>query len=98
MGNRKNWYKGKRRIQTNKLIDRLFYEPDRGKKRAQRQELQNRNCGVPTTEVESHPELKFGSFNIRGLDHETYWYVEQLLKDRQFDVSGVETLGKGIKY
>ena len=34
----------------------------------------------------SHPDLKIGSFNVRGLDQETFWYVEQLVQDRDFDV------------
>ena len=31
--------------------------------------------------------LKFGSFNVNGLDIEASWAVEQLLDTRSFDVS-----------
>ena len=31
--------------------------------------------------------LKFGSFNVNGLDIEARWAVEQLLDTRGFDVS-----------
>ena len=30
--------------------------------------------------------LKFGSFNVNGLDLETSWAVGQLLQDNEFDV------------
>ena len=33
--------------------------------------------------------LKFGSFNVNGLDIEARWAVEQLLETRGFDVSNV---------
>ena len=33
--------------------------------------------------------LKFGSFNVNGLDIEARWAVEQLLDTRGFDVSNV---------
>ena len=34
----------------------------------------------------SYPTLKFGSFNVRGLDTEAFWYIEELVTDRGFDV------------
>ena len=33
--------------------------------------------------------LKFGSFNVNGLDIEARWAVEQLINTRGFDVSNL---------
>ena len=39
--------------------------------------------------AEPNPTIRFGSFNINGLDLETGWAVEQLLISRGFDVSNI---------
>ena len=86
-GDRRYKYKGKRRIQTNKLVDRLFYDPTQGQKKG-RKEVRNviKQKEAGPINSPSHPDLKIGSFNVRGLDQETFWYVEQLVQDRDFDV------------
>ena len=74
--------------QTTKIIDRITYNPETHKQkvtRTLRQKLQKKkiihpNHNLPPT------TLKFGSFNINGLDLETCWAVEELLKKREFDV------------
>ena len=50
-----------------------------------RQDLQSK-AQVPSTVVPSVSTIKFGSFNINGLDFESSWAVEELLKSRGFDV------------
>ena len=51
-----------------------------------RAKLQQKN--IPKTIPASlSPKLKFGSFNVNGLDIEAAWAVEQLLTKRGFDVS-----------
>ena len=39
--------------------------------------------------------LKFGSFNVNGLDIKARWAVEQLLNTRGFDVSNVHHTKQG---
>ena len=50
-----------------------------------KQDLQSK-AHVPSTVVPSVSTIKFGSFNINGLDFESSWAVEELLKSRGFDV------------
>ena len=74
---------------TNKITDRLTYNPKKHKQKrtsAMRQELQQKKMHPPKP-VPQHPVLKFGYFNVNGLDLEASWAVEQLLKTRDFDVS-----------
>ena len=81
--------KRQRKPQTNKLTDRLTYNPLKHKQKqtkALRQELQQKKIH-PAKPAIQHPVLKFGSFNVNGLDLEAAWAVEQLLKQRGFDVS-----------
>ena len=75
---------------TNKIIDRLTYSPEKHKQKSvkkMRMSLQTKTlpptkkpCPPPTT-------MKFGSMNVNGLDHETGWAVQQLLKNREINVS-----------
>ena len=82
--------RGKKRIkpQTNKLVDRLTFNPRKHKqkeKRNLRQQLQQKT--IPTEKKKTpSTTLKFGSFNINGLDLETSWAVGELLETRGFDV------------
>ena len=50
-----------------------------------RQDLQS-EPQVSSTGVPPVSTMKFGSFNINGLDFESTWAVEELLKTRGFDV------------
>ena len=51
-----------------------------------REELQQRKVKEPPSQKPLSPSLKFGSFNINGLDMETSWAVGELLKKHEFDV------------
>ena len=76
------------KVRTNKLVDKLTYSPKKHKQkvtRKLRQKLQAQ--ALPTTSTAAPPtSLKFGSFNVNGLDIEASWAVEQLLTKRGFDV------------
>ena len=77
------------RARTNKLLDRLTYSPNKHmakKTKDLRKKLQAKTLPVslPITPLKS---LKFGSFNVNGLDIESSWAVEQLLNRRGYDVS-----------
>ena len=87
----RNFLQGKKRLnkpQTNKLVDRLTFNPRKHKqkeKRNLRQQLQQKT--IPTEKKKTpSTTLKFGSFNINGLDLETSWAVGELLETRGFDV------------
>ena len=74
---------------TTKIIDRLTYSPARHKNkkvRDMRAKLQARKPSIPTRVIKEE-KLKFGSFNVNGLDIEVSWAVQQLLQNRGFDVS-----------
>ena len=78
---------GKKR--TSKIIDRLTYSPKKHKNkklREMRKKLQTMNCPQNDTPV-TKETLKFGSFNVNGLDIEARWAVEQLVNTKGFDVS-----------
>ena len=88
---------GKKRTkkpQTNKLVDRLTFNPKKQKqkeKRNLRQQLQQKV--IPTEKKKTtSTSLKFGSFISNGLDLETSWAVGELLETRSFDVR------KNLKY
>ena len=51
-----------------------------------RAKLQARKPSIQT-QVTKEEKLKFGSFNVNGLDIEVSWAVQQLLQNRGFDVS-----------
>ena len=38
------------------------------------------------TPMDASCPLKFASMNINGLDHESLWVVQELLRHREFDV------------
>ena len=74
---------------TSKIVDRLTYSPKKHKNkivRDMRDKLQAKK--VPTTKIPVDSQtLKFGSFNVNGLDLEAGWAVKQLLTKRGFDLS-----------
>ena len=76
------------KLRTNKIIDRLTFNPKKHKQkktRELRQKLQKKTLKDPTRSI-SESSLKFGSFNINGLDFEASWAVEELVKKHGFDV------------
>ena len=78
----------KRRNAGNKILDRLTYNPARHKQRKvkeMRQRLQQKSISSPKP-AKISPKMKFGSFNVNGLSVDASWAVQQLLKDRNFDV------------
>ena len=81
--------KNRPKAQTNKLVSRITYNPQKHKNlkvRQMREKLQQREAikeppiSLPKTQV------KFGSFNVNGLDMEVGWAIQQLLQTRGFDV------------
>ena len=86
--------KRQHQARTNKLLDRLTYSPNKHKQkktRELRKKLQEKALPVPLPSAPTKT-LKFGSFNVNGLDIESSWAVEQLLERRGYDVSGLYSL------
>ena len=87
---RRNAYQAKnRKADSRKIVGRIAYNPIKHKQkkvRAMREKLQKRDVpGVPP-DPDPTESLKFGSFNVNGLDLEAAWAVENILKNRGFDV------------
>ena len=85
--------KRKAKIKTNKILDRLTFNPQKHKQkmnRKLREKLQRRPEPSPAPTTQLITTLKFGSFNVNGLDLDSTWTVEQLLSTRGFDVSDVK--------
>ena len=82
-------YNKRHAIRTNKIIDRLGYSPAKHKHKEKKKMVQKLQARVLSPVVEPEPKtfLKFGSFNINGMDLEVNWAVNQLISDRSFDVS-----------
>ena len=86
---RKRNYKARHKLQTSKVLDRLTYVPKKHKQKQikdlrqqlQKKEVLSKNTSSPPT------KLKFGSFNVNGLDLEACWAIQELLEKRGFDVS-----------
>ena len=78
------------RFKTNKILDRITYNPTQHKDKAKkllRKTLQQR-IQKPPPAVQAPPTtLTLGSINVNGLDLEAGWAVEQLLVTKDFDVS-----------
>ena len=77
-----------RKPPTKKIVDRLTYIPSKHKQRKVRAlRLKARsNSTVENSPSAPQTVLKFGSFNVNGLDVEAAWAAEQLLRGRGFDV------------
>jgi UDP-N-acetylenolpyruvoylglucosamine reductase len=83
-----SYKKRKSKTQTNKILDRLTFSLKKHKQkvtRKLRQKLQQKTL-PSSTPVSSPTTLKFGSFNVNGLDLEASWAVEELLRKHGFDV------------
>ena len=79
-----------RKTASKKIIDKLTYNPFKHKQkvtRALRQKLQKKSIPPEKPASCPSPTIKFGSFNVNGLDTEAAWSIEELLKQRCFDVS-----------
>ena len=75
-------------IQTNKIMDRLSYEPHKHKKKMTRKlrlELQKKQLKVPSN-PQIKTEMKFASININLLDLEASVAVETFMKEKSLDV------------
>ena len=74
---------------TTKIVDRLTYSPKNHKKKEVREMKKKLQAKEPTkiTPPIISQTLKFGSFNVNGLDLEAGWAVEKLITNRGFDVS-----------
>ena len=81
-----NFYAKKR---TSKIVDRLTYSPSKHKNKQRRKMRESLSAREPQVidAPATKETLKFGSFNVNGLDIEARWAVEQLLDTRSFDVS-----------
>ena len=78
-----------RKQSTNKILDRITYNPQKHKhkvKKKLRQELQDKTI-TPTLTRAPPTTITFGSLNLNGLDLEASWAVEQLLTNKGLDVS-----------
>ena len=76
------------KTRTNKVLDRITYNPAKHKNKNVRELRQKLQKKVVKPQVPKEPAttLKFGSLNINGLDLEAGWAVEQLLTTKGFDV------------
>ena len=77
-------------MQTNKVMDRLTYCPRKHKQKfvkTLRKNLQQQTIPISPQPVTPPTHIKFGSFNVNGLDLEASWAVQELLEKRGFDVS-----------
>ena len=84
---------------TTKLIDRLTYSPAKHKRKEVRKLLktqQEKQTPLPKSPTPKNT-LKFGSFNVNGLDLEAGWAIEQLLTTRGFDVSYIKISQQKLK-
>ena len=81
-------YNKRHTIRTNKIIERLGYSPAKHKHREKKKMVQKLQARVLSPIVEPEPKnfLKFGSFNINGMDLEVNWAINQLVSDRSFYV------------
>ena len=83
-------HKDRHKIQTTKIMDRLTYSPKKHKQRRvkdMRERLQSKAPPPASKPLPPPTKLKFGSFNVNGLDLEACWAVQELLDKRGFDVS-----------
>ena len=81
-------FRARKKVQTNKVLDRLTYCPQKHKQKKRkklRQSLQNKSFREPQIVVPL-TKVKFGSLNVNGLGLDTCWSVQQLLQTRGFDV------------
>ena len=79
-----------RKADSRKILSRITYNLKKHKQRKTRElrkKLQQKESPAPPSPPHVSDTLKFGSFNVNGLDVEAAWAVENLVKDRGFDVN-----------
>ena len=77
-----------KRANTNKIMDRLTYSPNKHKQKYTRNlrgKLQSKPV-VLVTPTPASSSIRFGSMNINGLDMEANWAIEELIAKKRFDV------------
>ena len=77
------------KLRSAKLVDRITFTPSKHKqkvRRKMRKDLQMKTV-QPSRQSVPATSLRFGSFNVNGLDIEAAWAVEGLLKENEFDVT-----------
>ena len=81
------------KVNSNKIIDKLTYVPERHKQKfvnKLRQKLAQKPSLKPSSNQQPSSSLKIGSININGLDLEAHWAVQELLNEHKFDVSNMK--------
>ena len=81
--------KSRQKLRTAKVLDRITYSPSKHKQknvRKMRQQLMLRPCISSIDERPTTPSIKFGSFNVNGMDTETFISIQNTLDSRGFDV------------
>jgi hypothetical protein len=79
----------KNKTDSRKIVNKLTYNPAKHKQKWTKKSrllLQQKVIPTPRT-VTPSTTIKFGSFKVNGLDLEAAWAVEELLKNRGFDVN-----------
>ena len=81
------------KVNSRNIISKITYNPAKHKQRITRKLRKNlQEAKLPQPKpVTQPPTLKFGSFNVNGLDLETALVVSELLKTQGFDVSLKQT-------
>ena len=88
---RKTSLKVRNKLKTRAIVSRLLCNPaiQQGKKVPKVKMIETRRAGRGAhthTPMDASCHLKFASMNINGLDHESFWAVQELLRHREFDV------------
>ena len=74
---------------TNKIVGKITYNPKKHKQKDRKKllaKLQDKKLPEENP-ILPNRKLKFGAFNVNGLDTEVAWAVEELLEKRKFDVN-----------
>ena len=80
--------KSRQKLRTAKVLDRITYSPSKHKQkniRKMRQQLMLRPCISSIDESPTTPSIKFGSFNVNGMDtghlfpFKIHWIREDLM-------------------
>ena len=82
--------RSRQKLRTAKVLDRITYSPSKHKQknvRKMRQQLMLRPCISSIDESPTTPSIKFGSFNVNGMDAETFISIQNTLVSRGFDVT-----------
>ena len=81
--------KRKKKTNTNKIVGRLTYSPQKHKQQYTRRLRKDIQSKTHTLSAPATPPvtIKFGSININGLDMEAGWAIEQLITKKKLDVS-----------